>query len=444
MKKYFGTDGIRGEANRDLTPELALKLGRAGIRALGGGGCRVIVGRDTRVSGMMLESALVAGMLAEKADVLLAGVIPSPAVAFLTEDLGTDVGVVISASHNPFVDNGIKFFGPGGIKLFDDTEKAIEAEFEALAVSGAGGPVGEATIVRDAEERYVAHLCSSASFSLEGFKVALDCANGAAYRVCPEAFGRLGATVETIGAEPDGRNINLDTGSTHPGRLADLVTRWGAQAGFALDGDADRCICVDETGEVRDGDFIMAIAAKYLKEHDLLHPPLIVSTVMSNMGLYKALEENGIQSIQAPVGDRYVLEEMHATGSLLGGEQSGHIVFREHASTGDGTLTALLMAGMLKESRESLSELSSIMRKYPQVLLNVTPRSGRRLEPGMPVWETVRKYARELGDNGRVLVRSSGTEPVERVMVEATSLRLAEDVAQSIADAITRELDGYA
>ena len=354
MKKYFGTDGIRGEANRDLTPELALRLGRAGVRALGGGGCRIIVGRDTRVSGRMLENALVAGLLSEQADVMLAGVIPTPAVAFLTEDMEADAGVVISASHNPFNDNGIKFFGPGGVKLPDDVEKAIEAEFEGLDVSEEGRPVGEAHEIPDSSERYVSHLLSCVNSRLDGQRIALDCANGAAYRVCPEAFRRLGATVEVIGDEPDGCNINLDCGSTHPGRLASLVTGWKAQTGFALDGDADRCICVDETGEVRDGDFVMAIAAVYLKERDLLHPPLVVSTVMSNMGLYRALEENSIQSIQAPVGDRYVLEEMQATGSLLGGEQSGHIVFREHTSTGDGTLTALLMAEIMRDTGREL------------------------------------------------------------------------------------------
>ncbi|MBU4194342.1 MAG: phosphoglucosamine mutase [Actinobacteria bacterium] len=441
MKKYFGTDGIRGEANRDLTPELALRLGRAAVRAMGGAECRIVVGRDTRVSGPMLEDALVAGLLAEGAQVLLAGVLPTPAIAFLTEDIGATAGVVISASHNHYRDNGIKFFGPGGLKLPDDTEKAIEVEFEGLAAPEQAGEVGTATALEDAERLYIDHLLSCASFDLTGFKVALDCANGSAHRVCPIAFESLGAEVEAIGTHPDGENINRGCGSNETDGLVQLVTGWRADIGFALDGDADRCICVDETGEVRDGDFMMVVTAGYLKERDLLHPPLVVSTVMSNLGFYKALEEMGIRSIKTKVGDRYVSEEMLSNGALIGGEQSGHIIFSEHASTGDGTLTALLLAGMVKEWQKTLSELSGAMRKYPQVLLNVRPKSGRRLEPGMAVWDKVSGYQEALGGSGRILVRSSGTEPLERVMVEATSKVKAEEIAQDIADAISRELD---
>ncbi|MBU4301616.1 MAG: phosphoglucosamine mutase [Actinomycetia bacterium] len=441
MKKYFGTDGIRGEANRDLTPELALRLGRAAVRAMGGAECRIVVGRDTRVSGPMLEDALVAGLLAEGAQVLLAGVLPTPAIAFLTEDIGATAGVVISASHNHYRDNGIKFFGPGGLKLPDDTEKAIEVEFEGLAAPEQAGEVGTATALEDAERLYIDHLLSCASFDLTGFKVALDCANGSAHRVCPIAFESLGAEVEAIGTHPDGENINRGCGSNETDGLVQLVTGWRADIGFALDGDADRCICVDETGEVRDGDFMMVVTAGYLKERDLLHPPLVVSTVMSNLGFYKALEEMGIRSIKTKVGDRYVSEEMLSNGALIGGEQSGHIIFSEHASTGDGTLTALLLAGMVKEWQKTLSELSGAMRKYPQVLLNVRPKSGRRLEPGMAVWDKVSGYQEALGGSGRILVRSSGTEPLERVMVEAASKVKAEEIAQDIADAISRELD---
>jgi phosphoglucosamine mutase len=441
LRNYFGTDGVRGKANRDLTPELALRLGRAVVRALGGSGRRVVVGRDTRISGQMLESALVSGMLAEEAEVLLVSVIPTPAVAYLTEEFEADIGAVISASHNTYEDNGIKFFGAGGLKLPDETEKAIEAEFEGLEVSGEGGPVGEATRVAGAERRYIDHLLGCVNFDLDGFKIALDCANGATYRVSPFAFESLGAKVETIGTEPDGYNINLECGSTHPERLAQLTTGMKADLGFALDGDGDRCMCVDETGEVRDGDYIMASVAKYLKERDLLEPPLIVTTVMSNLGLYRALEELGIEYRQTQVGDRYVLEEMESTGALVGGEQSGHIIFREHASTGDGTLTALLVAGMVKDTGRPLSELSRVMNKFPQVLVNVRSRSGRRLEQGMAVWETIRKYEDDLGKDGRIVVRSSGTEPVERVMVEAPSADKGNEVARSIADAIARELD---
>ena len=441
MKNYFGTDGVRGKANLDLTPELALRLGRAAARALGGSGRRVVVGRDTRVSGQMLESALVAGMLAEEADVLLAGVIPTPAVAFLVEELEADIGAVISASHNPYEDNGIKFFGKGGQKLPDETEKAIEAEFEALTVPEEGSPVGETTRIAGAERRYVEHLLGCVNFDLDGYKIALDCANGSAYRVNPYAFESLGAKVETIGTEPDGFNINRECGTTHTERIVDLTTSMKADIGFALDGDGDRCICVDETGEIRDGDYVMAIAARYLKERDLLHPPMIVTTVMSNLGLYRALEELGIEYKQTQVGDRYVLEEMDSTGALVGGEQSGHIIFREHAATGDGTLTALLVTGMVKDTGRPLSELSKVMRKFPQVLVNVRSRSGRRLEPGMAVWKMVRKYEKELGSNGRILVRSSGTEPVERVMVEAPGTDKANEIARGVADAISRELD---
>ena len=440
MKKYFGTDGVRGEANRDLTAELALRLGRAAVRAFPGDSV-VVVGRDTRESGQMLESALVAGLLSEGARVLLAGVIPTPAVAFLTEDFDATAGVVISASHNQFKDNGIKFFGPGGVKLPDDTEKAIEAEFEGLELAEDSRMVGSAEMIEDAELRYVEHLLECVNFDLEGFRVVLDCANGAAYRVCPMAFTEIGASLEMIGAEPDGRNINLDCGSIHPERVAELVRSWHADLGFALDGDADRCISIDENGEARDGDFIMAITARYLTERNLLHPPVVVSTVMSNLGFHRAIEEAGIESVQAQVGDRYVMEEMLATGAVLGGEQSGHIIFREHASTGDGTLTALMVAGIVKETGERLSTLSNIMKKFPQVLLNVRSKSGRRLSKEMSAWETIRRCERELGEKGRILVRQSGTEPVERVMVEASSQRKAEEIARLIADAILEDLD---
>jgi len=441
MKKYFGTDGIRGEANRDLTPELALRLGRAAVIAFGGPGCRIVVGRDTRQSGPMLQDALVAGLLSQGATVFLAGVIPTPAVAFLTEEFEATSGVVISASHNQFSDNGIKFFGPGGVKLPDDVEQSIEELFEQGDGPGDGGPLGEVAAIEDAEDLYVSHLLECVNFDLEGYKIVLDCANGAAYRVCPRAFQKLGATVETLSVEPDGRNINKNCGSTNPETVVRLVKTWGADMGFALDGDADRCICVDETGEVRDGDFVMSMVAGYLKEHDLLHPPLVVSTVMSNLGFYHALGEMGVVSEQTRVGDRYVLERMMETGALLGGEQSGHIIFGEHASTGDGTLTALMVAGIVRDTRRTLSSLCQNMKKYPQVLLNVRPKSGRRLKPEMSVWVLIEKYQRELGERGRILVRSSGTEPVERVMVEATSESKAREVAGAIADAILAELD---
>lgn len=441
MKKYFGTDGVRGKANIDLTVELATRLGRAAVRALGGPGHTFVVGRDTRISGKMLETALIAGFLAEGASVYLTGIIPTPAIAFLTEDLPAEAGVVISASHNPYDDNGIKFFGPGGVKLPDETEKSIEKEFEELKLSE-GSPVGVVRPVRDSEKRYIEHLTSSIPSDLSGMKVALDCANGAAFRVCPEVFKRLGAEVEVICAEPDGKNINKDCGSTHPERLSRLVLDWKADVGFALDGDADRCICVDENGEVRDGDFIMAIAAKYMKQRELLEPPVVVSTVMSNLGFYRFLENEGIRSVQVKVGDRYVLEGMLESGAVLGGEQSGHIIFMEHASTGDGILTALIISAIMKETGEKLSSLASIMRKYPQVLLNVRSKTGRRLTKDSKVWEFVRSFENELGGEGRILVRSSGTEPVERVMVEARTEQKAKEIANRIAEALDREING--
>ncbi len=445
-KKYFGTDGIRGEANRDLTPEIALVTGRSIIRALGVNNPVVVVGRDTRISGRMLEEALVAGLLSEGACVYVCGILPTPAIAFIAEDIRASAGVVISASHNPYRDNGIKIFGPGGYKLSDDVEAEVEEHFEKLVDSlvserdGDPENIGTLTVMDDAEERYLEILASNAKCDLSGLRVALDCANGAAYRTCPEIFARLGAQVEAIGIEPDGKNINSGCGSTSPGRLVELVLSWKADVGFALDGDGDRCICVDEKGEVRDGDFIIGIAAKYLREKDLLHPPVVVTTVMSNKGLDVALDSMGIRNVRTKVGDRYVMEEMLSTGALLGGEQSGHVIFREHASTGDGTLTALMIAGIMKETGETFSNLSKVLKKFPQVQVNVRSRSGRRLSPDMSVWELVRQCEDELGENGRIVLRSSGTEPVERVMVEARSRRIAESVAKRIAEALEREL----
>lgn len=440
MKKYFGTDGIRGKANIDLTPELALCLGRAVVRALKRDECRVVVGRDTRVSGGMLESAVVAGLLAENAAVLIVDVLPTPGIAYLTEKLKADAGIVISASHNPYEDNGIKVFGPGGVKLPDDAERAIEAQFETVTESP-GEAVGQLVYEDDAEELYVEYLENSVEADLKGLKVVLDCANGAAFRVCPEVFRRLGADIEAIGVEPDGININLNCGSTHLESLIDRVRSGGFDLGFALDGDADRCICVDNNGDVFDGDYIMAIAAGYFKEKGRLEPPVVVSTVMSNLGFFKAMEEMGISTHQTPVGDRYVMEKMISSGSLMGGEQSGHIIFREYASTGDGTLTALVLSRIVKESGRGIIELAGSMRKYPQVLVNVRSESGRRLQPGMEVWDTIKKYEQELADQGRILVRSSGTEPVERVMVEAGDEATADRIAKTIAEAISNELD---
>lgn len=442
MKKYFGTDGIRGKANTELTPEIATALGRAAVRALPGKNTFVI-GRDTRESGAMLEAALVAGLLSEGATIYLAGTIPTPGVAILAEEMGANFGVVISASHNPFDDNGIKFFGRGGVKLPDDAEKSIEYEFERLVLSDTAGTIGTVREISDASERYINHLLGCVDFDFDGYHVALDCANGAASFVAPEVFRRLGADVTAMAVDPDGKNINRECGSTFPGQLAGQMSRMQAELGFALDGDADRCIAVDGAGEIRDGDYIISIIARHLKEKGVLKPPMVVATVMSNLGFMKAMEENGIIAIQAPVGDRYVMEEMFSTGALLGGEQSGHVIFRDCMSTGDGILTALKLSSVVIETGVGLKELSGVMKKYPQVLLNVRTTPDRRLSDEMPSWEVVRNCAAELGESGRVLVRSSGTEPIERVMVEAQTEERARDVARTIADAIREDLQCF-
>ncbi|MDD5447827.1 MAG: phosphoglucosamine mutase, partial [Actinomycetota bacterium] len=438
--KLFGTDGVRGEANKSLTSEFALRLGRAAARVLGSEKSLVVVGRDTRISGKMLESALVAGFLSEGANVLLAEIMPTPAVSFLVGKLGATFGAVISASHNPYQDNGIKFFNSSGIKISDDTEREIEKQFEHLD-GREPSRVGEAKELENAEQLYIEHLCSSANVDLSGLRIVLDCANGAAYRVCPDAFIRCGAMVETMGVSPDGKNINFQCGSTHPQKCAEMVCGSRADAGFALDGDGDRCICVDENGEIRDGDYILAIAARYLKERGILSPPLVVSTVMSNLGLRRALEEMGIELVQTSVGDRYVREEMERRGAILGGEQSGHIIFAQHETTGDGLLTALIVAGIMKESGRKLTELAGLMRKYPQVLLNVRSQS-RRLCADMPSLRLAEDLEGKLGENGRILIRSSGTEMVERVMVEAPSHKEAHSIAMEIARAISVDIGG--
>lgn len=441
MGKLFGTDGVRGEANKDLTSEFALRLGRAAARVFGSEKSLIVVGRDTRISGKMLEGALVAGFLSEGANVFLADVMPTPAVSFLVGKVGATFGAVISASHNPYQDNGIKFFNSSGVKVSDEMEKEIEKQFEHMDGSGLS-QVGEAKELENAEQLYIEHLCSSARVDLSGLEIVLDCANGAAYRVCPDAFARCGAMVESVGASPDGRNINSQCGSTHPQKCAEMVRVSRADAGFALDGDGDRCICVDESGEVRDGDYILAIVARYLKERGVLSPPVVVSTVMSNLGLRRALEEMGIELVQTSVGDRYVREEMERRGAILGGEQSGHIIFAQHEATGDGSLTALMVAGIMKESGRKLTELAAAMQKYPQVLLNVRSRQSKRLCADMPSLKLIENLGGKLGENGRILVRSSGTETVERVMVEASSYDEARAIAMEIARAISVDIDG--
>jgi phosphoglucosamine mutase len=437
MAKLFGTDGVRGVANRDLTPELAFALGRAAVSALGDGRPTIVIGRDTRASGEMLEAAFAAGVCSAGGDVVRAGVIPTPGVAFLTAELGATAGVVVSASHNPPEDNGIKFFGAGGRKLPD----AAEAEIERRVLQGGdggerpqGGAVGRIRDQRDGVAgRYLAHLADAAEGTLDGMRVVVDCAHGAASELAPELLGKLGAEVHAIGNAPDGTNINVGCGATHPEVVAEAVVELGADAGVAHDGDADRAILVDAEGRIVDGDHILAAAAVALHEAGRLTKDTVVSTVMANLGFRRAMEEARITVLETSVGDRYVLEEMHRSGAVLGGEQSGHIVFLEKATTGDGLLTATWFLALARRTGRTVAELASVVRKYPQVLVAVPVGDREALERASTVWEAVRKAEDALGAGGRVLVRASGTEPVVRVMVEAET----EEAARGHADAIS-------
>ncbi len=445
MPRLFGTDGVRGLANAELTPELALALGRAAVGALDDerpGRPLVIVGRDPRASGQLLESALVAGILSAGGDAVLAGILPTPAIAFLTRHYHAWAGAMISASHNAMPDNGIKFFGSEGFKLPDALEDRIEA---ALSLDDQGAPrpvgaeVGSARMARDAAEAYLDHLLEGIP-DLGGLEVVVDCANGAAATVAPEAYRRAGARVSAIAADPDGRNINHGCGSNHPEAVREAVVRQGAAVGLAHDGDADRLIAVDERGELIDGDVILAIAALDERERGGLLTGTVVTTVMTNLGFRRAMAERGIEVVQAAVGDRYVLETMRAGGHTLGGEQSGHIIFLDRATTGDGILTGLRLLGIVARSGRPLSELAQVMLRLPQVLVNVRVAARERLRASEATWRTVGEEEGRLGQRGRVLVRASGTEPLVRVMVEAESVGEARDVARRIAAVIEREL----
>ncbi len=445
--RLFGTDGVRGLANAELTPELALALGRAAVAVLEreqAGHPLVMVGRDPRASGLLLENALVAGILSAGGDVLLAGVLPTPAIAFLTRHCRASAGAMISASHNPMPDNGIKFFGPKGFKLPDALEDRIEA---ALSLEGQGAPrpvgaaVGSARPARDAADAYLDHLLEGVP-DLGGLQVVVDCANGAAAKVAPEAYRRAGARVTAMAADPDGRNINHGCGSNHPEGLREEVVRSGAAVGLAHDGDADRLVAVDERGELIDGDVILAIAALDERERGGLPTGTVVTTVMTNLGFRHAMAEHDIEVVQTAVGDRYVLETMLAGGHTLGGEQSGHIIFLDRATTGDGILTALRLLGIMARSRRPLSELALVMRRLPQVLVNVRVAARELLRSSEVTWRAVSEEEARLGERGRVLVRASGTEPLVRVMVEAETLDEAQAVTQRIAAVIERELGG--
>ncbi|MGQ9758132.1 MAG: phosphoglucosamine mutase [Actinomycetota bacterium] len=442
--RLFGTDGVRGEANVELTPELAMRLGWAAVEVLASENPRplLLLGKDTRISGDMLEAALVAGICSAGGEVEMLGVIPTPAVAHLARSREADAGVVISASHNPAQDNGIKFFHRDGYKLPD----RMEREIEDLVYGGTprpkprGDQVGCSRPAEGAEEDYLEHLLSVARPDLQGVKVVVDCANGASYRVAPELLRRLGARVTTLNAEPDGLNINRECGSTHCGELQRAVVEEGALLGLAFDGDADRLIAVDERGEMVDGDHIMAICAVRMKEKGLLRENAVVATVMSNLGFHRAMEREGIKVHQTAVGDRYVLERMLKGGFNLGGEQSGHVIFLDHATTGDGLVTALKVLEAMRDTGEKLSSLSGVMVKVPQLLVNVRVRDKEAWRESEALLSALREWEERLGDRGRVLLRPSGTEPVLRVMVEALDGELAERAARELAALVEREM----
>ncbi|GAA1853276.1 phosphoglucosamine mutase [Actinomadura bangladeshensis] len=446
MARLFGTDGVRGLANRDLTAPLAMDLSVAAARVLGEEGefkghrPLAVVGRDPRASGEFLEAAVVAGLASSGVDVLRLGVLPTPAVAHLTHALDADLGVMLSASHNPAPDNGIKFFDRSGYKLPDEIEDRIEARLGEAWDPPTGAAVGRVRDAHGAVEQYVAHLVSTVTVSLDGLRVVVDCANGASCDVAPEALRRAGAEVFTIGAAPDGLNINSGCGSTHLEALRRAVREHGADVGIANDGDADRCLAVTASGEVVDGDQIMAILALDLREAGALPSDTVVATVMSNLGFKLAMREAGITVVETAVGDRYVLEAMKAGGFGFGGEQSGHVIMLDHATTGDGVLTGLhLVAAMVRRGRP-LDELTKVMTRLPQVLINVKDVDKTRAKTSAELAEAVAAAEAGLGETGRVLIRPSGTEPMVRVMVEAASEEQAQSVAEHLAGVVKTAL----
>ncbi len=442
MGRLFGTDGVRGVAGEELTADLARGLGAAAVQVLGhaaGGRPSFVVGRDPRESGAWLQEALVEGITAAGGDALLAGVEPTPAIAFLVTDLGATSGVVISASHNPAPDNGIKFFSSTGMKLPDAVEDEIEAALEVGGIPGSvGGEVRE--LSEEGRERYLRHLEGAALARLGGMKVVVDCANGSASVVAPELLRRLGADVTAINASPDGRNINEGCGALHPEVVGAEVVRLGADAGVSHDGDADRALFADRHGDVIDGDQVLAACAVAMRDAGTLHDDTVVATVMANLGFWKAMEREGVRVVQAAVGDRYVLEEMERLGATLGGEQSGHVIFRRHATTGDGLLTATMFLSLAAAAGRAVGDLAAVMRRYPQVMVNVRVRDREALAGADLVWEAVSGAEGELDGRGRVLVRASGTEALVRVMVEAETEDEARAHADSIADVVRGEL----
>lgn len=448
-RRLFGTDGVRGVANVEpMTVETALKIGKGTallFKGRKGHRARIVIGKDTRLSGYMLENAMASGVCSMGADVLLVGPLPTPGIAFLTRSMRADAGVVISASHNPYQDNGIKIFSADGFKLPDELEARIEGfvrSEEGGQVCPTASDVGKAFRVDDARGRYIVFLKASfpAHLDLEGFKIVVDCAHGAAYKVAPLVLEELGAEVIPIGVEPNGENINDGCGSIYPELMCRTVVAERAHLGIALDGDGDRAILCDEEGRVVDGDQVMAMAALDLDAQGRLARRAVVATVMSNMGMEVVLRGHGIQMVRTAVGDRYVVEEMRRGGYNLGGEQSGHVIFLDHTTTGDGMITALQVLSLMKRSEKSLAELASVFQPYPQVLRNVPVAARRNLEEVEPLGRALRQAEERLRGRGRVLVRYSGTELILRVMVEGEDERMIHTIAQELEDIVRREL----
>ncbi len=448
MGHYFGTDGVRGVANTELTPELAFKLGRAGGYVLTKGieSPKILVGRDTRISGHMLESALISGLLSIGVEVMRLGVISTPGVAYLTRAMGAEAGVMISASHNPVADNGIKFFGSDGFKLSDAQEEEIETfleDSEGVIPRPIGGAVGIVNDYFEGGQKYLQFLKQTVQEDdFDGLKIALDCANGATSTLASHLFADLEADIVTIGASPNGVNINEGVGSTHPETLAQFVVEQGADLGLAFDGDGDRLIAVDETGQIVDGDHIMYICSKYMKSLGFLKKNTLVTTVMSNLGLYKALENEGIETRQTAVGDRYVMEAMREEGFSLGGEQSGHIIFLDFTTTGDGMLSALQLASTVKATGKKLSELASEMETFPQRLVNIKVVDKKKVLEDPEIKALIQEVENEMDGDGRILVRPSGTEPLVRVMAEAPTVEKCEAIVNRVAEAV-KDKYGY-
>ena len=445
MRKYFGTDGIRGIAGESLTADLSFKVGKALGKLLTEKKehPKVVIGRDTRISCDMIEQALTAGLTSTGVNVMTVGTIPTPAVAYLTKTIETDSGIMISASHNPYQDNGIKIFGPDGFKLTDEEELEIESLIDnsEQIKSASFEKIGKVYSGNELTQKYVQHIKQSISGDLSNIKIALDCANGATTGVAPFIFGDLEADIETIGCQPNGININDNVGSTKIETISAFVKENNVDVGFAFDGDGDRVLAVDAKGNIVDGDKIMFILAKHLKEQGELKDNMVVSTVMSNIGFYKAIEENGLQSVKTAVGDRYVVEEMRKNDYSLGGEQSGHIVMMNYATTGDGILTAVKLADIIKTSGKSLEELASEVNIYPQKLVNIKVVDKKTAMEDSEILAECEKVEKELEGNGRILLRASGTENLIRVMVEASSNELTDKYCEQVAKIVREKFE---